>query len=222
MLCASGMTAEARIARAAGFSAVVATGQAIRMARAIEAMRPRPKCLISFGVAGGLAPHLRAGDVLLTTEVIGPQRRWLAGADFRRRIGALARRIGAADGPLLGSAAIVASRSEKARLWGETGALAVDLESAVVAGIAEAAGIPFLVLRAIADPAAREVPSAATIAFAGDQSWMFWRCLAELWWQPQQIAALFALAIETRRALTALAAPARALRAVLADGDWAA
>ena len=59
-----------------------------------------------------------------------------------------------------GATRIVATQADKARAWIDTGALAVDLESAVVARAAAAAGIPFLVLRAIADPATRHLPPA--------------------------------------------------------------
>ena len=67
---------------------------------------------------------------------------------------------------MLGSRTILATEDAKRAAWRETGALAVDMESAVVARAADAAGIPFLVLRAIADPAVRELPSAALIPLA--------------------------------------------------------
>lgn len=105
-------------------------------------------------------------------------------------------------------------------VWRETGALAVDLESAVVASAAEAARIPFLVLRAIADPATREVPSAALIPFSRDENSVLLRLMAELLRQPRQIAALLVLAFDTQRALMALAAPARALHQALTTADW--
>ena len=70
---------------------------------------------------------------------------------FVTRVADLAAGLGATEGLVLGTSRILASTEEKRRTWQETGALAVDLESDVVARIAAASGIPFLVVRTIAD-----------------------------------------------------------------------
>jgi len=212
VLCASGLAAEAKIARAAGFQVIVGAGDAHRTTALVEAAATRAKCLISFGIAGGLSPHLRVGDVILSAEVITPDRRWRATESFHSQLGDLARRIGAAEGAIFGAPAILATAEDKAQAWRDTGALAVDLESAIVARAADAAGIPFLVLRTIADPATRHLPPAALIPLAADGTPAIARVLGEVLRRPRQIAALFGLARETRQALTALAGPARALR----------
>lgn len=212
VLCTSGLAAEARIARAAGFQVIVGAGDPRRTAALVEVAARRAKCLVSFGVAGGLAPHLRPGAVVLSAEVIGDDRRWQPNDAFRREIGELARRLGAAEGPVLGSREVLATEDDKVRAWRDTGALAVDLESAIVARTAEAVGIPFLVLRTIADPAGRKLPPAALIPLSADGTPAFTRVLRDVLRQPRQIAALFGLARETRQALSALAGPARALR----------
>jgi adenosylhomocysteine nucleosidase len=212
LLCACGLAAEARIARAAGFQVIVGAGDPQRTAALAEAAVRQARCLVSFGIAGGLAPHLRPGDVVLSAEVIGDHRHWQAVERFPGKIGDLARQIGATEGPVLGAGGILATRDAKARAWRDTGALAVDLESAIVARAAEAAGIPFLVLRTIADPASRALPPAALIPLAEDGTPAFFRVLAEILRRPRQIAALCGLARETRQALGALAGPAQALR----------
>ena len=216
VLCTSGLAAEARIARAAGFPVIVGAGDPRRTAALVETAVEQAKCLVSFGVAGGLAPHLKPGDVILSGEVIGDDRRWRSGGEGIGEIGDLAQRIGAIEGPVLGWRDILATEEDKARAWRDTGALAVDLESAIVARAAEAAGIPFLVLRTIADPARRELPPAALIPLdkAGRPS--FGRVFTEVLRRPRQIRALFGLARETRQALTALSGPARALRGAFA------
>jgi adenosylhomocysteine nucleosidase len=212
VLCTSGLAAEARVARSAGFQVIVGGGDPGRTEALVGDAALQAKCLVSFGVAGGLAPHLRPGDVVLSADVIGDDRRWRAEKTFQRSAVALARQIGAIGGPVLGSRDILATEDDKARAWRQTGALAVDLESAIVARAAEAAGIPFLVLRTIADPARRELPPAALIPLAEDGTPAFSRVVAEVLRRPRQITALFGLARETRQALTALAGPARALR----------
>lgn len=216
VLCTSGLAAEARIARAAGFQVIVGGGDTRRTTALVEDAVRDAKCLVSFGIAGGLAPHLRPGDVILSAEVIGEERRWRPDPRFHRELARLARQMGAIEGPVLGARDILATGTDKTRAWLDTGALAVDLESAVVAGTAEAAGIPFLVLRTIADPATRELPPAALIPLAEDGTPALIPVLGEVLRRPRQIAALFGLARETRQALTALAGPARALRGAFA------
>jgi adenosylhomocysteine nucleosidase len=216
VLCTSGLAAEARIARAAGFPVIVGAGDPHRTAALVQAAAPGAKCLISFGIAGGLAPYLRAGDVILSAEVIAEDRRWRASDLFHSQISDLARQIGATRGPIFGARDLLATENDKAQAWRDTGALAVDMESAIVARAADAAGIPFLVLRTIADPATRRLPPAALIPLSEDGTPALGRVLSEVLRRPRQIAALFGLARETRQALTALAGPARALRGAFA------
>ncbi len=212
VLCTSGLAAEAKVARAAGFQVIVGAGDPERTTALVEAAIRQAKCLISFGIAGGLAPHLRSGDVVLSGEVIGQDRRWRANERIQKEVKDLARRIGAAEGPVLGAGDLLATEDSKAQAWRDTGALAVDMESAIVARVAEAAGIPFLVLRTIADPATRELPPAALIPLSQDGTPALTRVLGEVLRRPRQIAALFGLARETRQALIALASPAHAVR----------
>jgi hopanoid-associated phosphorylase len=216
MLCASGLAAEARVARAAGFSTVVGAGDRDRTAALVESALRQANCLVSFGIAGALAPGLRAGDVVISTEVISDSERWRAPDSFRTRVASLADQVGSIEGPVFGARRIIATPSEKRRVREETGALAVDLESDVVARIAASAGIPFLVVRTIADTVYRELPPAALIPLAEDGTPNLLRVLASVARRPRQVAALFGLARETRAALAALAAPARALHGFVA------
>jgi adenosylhomocysteine nucleosidase len=216
VLCTSGLAAEAKIARAAGFSAVVGAGDRERTARLVERAALGANCLVSFGIAGALAPQLRPGDVVVSADVVAAGRRWCGKEDFRRRLGTLAQSLGAIEGPVLGAAAILATEADKRRAWRETGALAVDLESDVVAAVAARAGIPFLVVRAIADAAYRELPPAALIPLSPGGRPRLASVFASVLRQPRQITPLLALARETRRALLALAEPARALHGLVA------
>jgi adenosylhomocysteine nucleosidase len=216
VLCASGLAAEARIARAAGFQVIVGAGNPERTAMLLAAAAKQARCLVSFGVAGGLAPNLVPGDVILSTEIVGDEQRWRPNQRFHSEMAELAPRIGAIAGPVLGASEILATEADKRRAWRDTGALAVDLESAVVARTAEELGIPFLVLRTVADPARRALPPAALIPLAEDGRPALGRVVAEVLRRPWQIAPLFGLARETRQALAALAGPARALRLAFA------
>src|SRR6266481_5473055 len=136
VLCTSGLAAEAKIARAAGFPVVIGAGDRERTTALVESAAKGANCLISFGIAGALAPHLRAGDVVISTEVVADGARWQVDEWFQSRVADLAREIGAFQGPVLGARAILGTEADKSRAWRETGALAVDLESDVVARIA--------------------------------------------------------------------------------------
>jgi adenosylhomocysteine nucleosidase len=216
VLCTSGLAAEARIARAAGFPVVIGAGDRERTAALVESAAKGANCLMSFGIAGALSPHLRAGDVVISAEVISEGGHWRADERFQARVADLAREIGAARGAVMGADAILATELEKTRAWNRTGALAVDLESDVVARIATEAGIPFLVARTIADTACRELPPAALLPLSEAGTPNLARVLCSVVRRPHQIGTLIGLALETRMALLALAGPARALRGLIA------
>jgi adenosylhomocysteine nucleosidase len=215
VLCATGLAAEARIARAAGFRVVIGAGDRKRTATLVESALESANCLISFGIAGALAPNLRAGDVVISAEVVSDANRWRADEWFQARVADLAQKTGAFRGPVFGANAILATKTDKRRAWRETRALAADLESDVVARVASQAGIPFLVVRTIADTAHRELPPAALIPLLKAGTPNLGRVLSSVLRRPRQIGALIGLARETRMALLALAGPAQSLRGLV-------
>jgi nucleoside phosphorylase len=107
--------------------------------------------LISAGLCGGLAPALSRGDLVVPRAVLDArgQRYDVSGALPSRE----------ARGELLTVAAVVATPEAKARLYAETGALAVDMESALVLAAARARGWDALVVRAVSDEAGEALPA---------------------------------------------------------------
>ena len=210
-LCISGLAVEAKIARAAGLSVVVGAGNRERTEALIEAAATGMDCLVSFGIAGGLAPRLPSGTVIVSGNVVSERQRWTVDDKYHTRLNEFASGIGAVEGPVFAASAVLATRSEKQRAWAATGALAVDLESEIVARVAAALGIPFLVLRTVADTARRDLPPASLIPLAADGTLNHSRIFAAVLRRPFQLAGLIGLAHETRRALSALVGPARAL-----------
>jgi adenosylhomocysteine nucleosidase len=212
VLCTSGLAVEAKIARAAGFSVVIGAGDRGRTRTLVETVASRTDCLVSFGIAGGLAPELQSGTVIVSGQVVSELGRWGVDSYYRSRLSQLARAIGAVEGSTFGASSILATQTEKRRVWKATGALAVDLESDIVAQIATSLGIPFIVLRTIADTVRRDLPPAALIPLALDGTPHFRRVVGALLRRPFQLPELARLAQETRTALSALIGPARALR----------
>jgi adenosylhomocysteine nucleosidase len=216
VIAVTGLRIEGEIARKAGLAVICAGGipahTAAALGQAIGATRPSG--LISFGIAGGLAPGLAPGTIMLPATVIaGDGIRHPVDATWRAR---LRERVAAADGDILGGNAIVTAHAAKAALYAQSGAIAVDLESATVAAAASRAGLPFIVLRAIADPAERGLPPAARLRLKPDGRPDLRAVFHSVLMQPAQIPALIGLARDTRRALRALARAVELSRGLLA------
>ena len=116
--------------------------------------------MVSWGLCGGLDPRLRPGDLILGAEVVandGAVRTdetvttSLARRLFDAGTAVAIERVAAADAPVLTAGA-------KAELRRATGAAAVDMESLTAGRFALEQRIPFATLRAVADPAERDLP----------------------------------------------------------------
>lgn len=212
----TGLEAEARVARRAGWTALATGGvPAQTIAVAQRLLHDGAEALVSFGIAGALAPTLEPGSLLLPACVVTEDgERYALDARLRDRFAAALRSAGVrfADGDLLGAGQAAASAARKAALLGATGAVAIDLESHLVAQVAVAAGKPFVVLRAVADDAAQALPPAAVNGLTADGKPALGRVLLAVARQPGQIPALIRLAGDTRRALDALDTAIAAVR----------
>ncbi len=115
--------------------------------------------LASFGLAGGLDPALRSGEVILADRVAGDGvTLQVDGAWHARARSLLQGEAGLTVGLLVGADAMVGTPETKRRLHETTGAIAVDMESPAVAATARQFNLPFLAIRVIADTAAGRVP----------------------------------------------------------------
>jgi adenosylhomocysteine nucleosidase len=150
----------------------VSGGSAARARLGAEQLRTEGAAgLVSFGFAVGLAPILRPGDVVVAESVVLPAggtiatdpawraelMRGLEGSELNVRLA----RIAGSDAPLL-------SASAKHRAFQTTFAAAMDTESHAVAEVALAAGLPLLVVRAVAEPAETPRPAVAAAAMSVD------------------------------------------------------
>lgn len=86
------------------------------------------------------------------------------GRRFQADSGLAARFGGFTDHMYLAGESVAALASEKRALREATGAAAIDLESGPMAQAADAASVPFAVVRAVCDPAERDLPPAALFA----------------------------------------------------------
>lgn len=187
--------------------------------------------LLSWGVAGALDPALACGALLLPAEVLCapagaaalPLQRFATCRGWRERVAAaLQPHAPAASGALLTSPVPVAAAALKARMFRDTGAVAVDMESAAVAQVAAEHALPFITLRVILDTAAVSLPGSVmrTLEPANAGRTGLWRAWA-LASAPADWGALLRLAAAyrvARRALYQCARRADPTRAPAAQG----
>ncbi|MBK3735756.1 hypothetical protein GAY29_22165 [Azospirillum brasilense] len=213
----TGMALEARLARRSGLPVVCATGDAAAMVAAHRLLQGGACGIVSFGIAGGLAADLRPGALVLASAVVDEDGATLEACrpwrDHLRKALPQAR-----SGVVVGARIPAATVGDKARLRALTGGAAVDLESLAVARVCQSWGRPFAVLRAVADPAWRALPTAALAGLDGEGRVAPGAVLARLAADPRQIVALGRLAWDLGHALAALRRAAGAIPTDLLGG----
>jgi adenosylhomocysteine nucleosidase len=120
--------------------------------------------LISWGCAAAIAEHLVPGHLVLAEHIHGEDDQLhTTDTTWRQRLAAnLHPQLKTQSGAIRESRRVVGTRTEKASLHQQTGAVAVDMESGAIARRARAHNLPFLAVRAIADPAMMDFPGAVT------------------------------------------------------------
>jgi hopanoid-associated phosphorylase len=222
VIVVTGMAFEARIARGDGGERVevVYAARADLLERALSAALARGAAgIVSFGTAGGLAPDLEPGALIVADAVHGPFGRIDTDRRWAGRIAAAVTAAGTADGlagrlrrgTMAAVAAPLISAADKRALHDSSGALAVDMESHIAGAAAAAHGLPFAVCRAVVDPAWRTLPAAATAGLRDDGSTALGPILRELLRQPSQLGALLRLAADARAAKATLVEARRAM-----------
>lgn len=200
---AVGLASEARLLPP-GTRVLVSGGDPGRLAAALDALPAgTARAILSFGIAGGLAPRLRPGELLVAAALQDGAERFRPDPDWTA---ALQAATGARLGLLAASATLVASARAKRALYAATGALAVDMESGVLARHAARHGLPFAVLRAVADGAEEDLPRAAAVALTPEGTPAPWRVAAALLRRPRDLPALVRLARRSASAHARLAA----------------
>jgi len=203
---------EARIALGPGVAVIC--NHASQLVASLEAAAKRGAAgIISFGIAGGLAPDLDAGDWVVGSGVRTEHGHFPTDRGWARAL--LEALPSAVHAEIVGADAPVAEPSEKRRLHLRTGAVAVDTESHVAARIAAAHRIPFAACRAVIDPAHSVLPPAAMYGLRHDGTADVFAVLRSVVRQPSQLPALTRTALDARVAAAALRRGRRLLGAGL-------
>ena len=202
ILVACGLKAEAEIADGEGVTVVCGGGDQARLAADLARLAPRAAAIISFGVAGGLDPSLKPGDLRVASGVVTADgSRYPADPGWSTRLSA---RLGVSIGLFASVDVPLADVAGKAALHARTGAATVDMESHVAALAAQAVGMPFAALRAVTDPADRSLPHAATVGMRADGGVDLPAIFASLTKKPGQMPGLIRTGLDARKAFAAL------------------
>lgn len=202
-----GLAEEAAIARRLGARVVIGAADptllAERLSQALADPALRPPGLLSFGLCGGLTPDLPAGILVIGTEVRVGGEAIATDAAYRDRLRAILPAAHAAV--VVSSDRIAATAADKAALRPKAAPTAiVDMESGAAALTACRLGVPFVVLRAVSDPAEAGLPPAALLALTPGGRPRPSSVLASLARRPAQLPALIRLGRDTARAFAAL------------------
>jgi hopanoid-associated phosphorylase len=218
-----GLAFEARIAGALGVR-VISRGNGEDLAGALSrACLEGVLGVVSFGVAGGLCPDLAPGTCVIGSTIVsgtGRMNRVSTHDDWSKNL--LQAMPGAVRGTLYGSREPVTHPPAKAALYKTTGAIAVDMESHVVGGVAAAHGLPMAAIRVIADPAPRALPTSVMAAMrlngTVDIAALVWSMLK----RPRDLPTLLRLALDAHAARATLLRGRKLLDSSLCMGDFIA
>jgi adenosylhomocysteine nucleosidase len=173
--------------------------------------------LISWGCAAALDHSLNAGDLCLPKIIIAEnQQRYPTHSDWQQHTTKLLSELQAIHSdPLSESHSLVSTRSEKKVLRDAFGSVALDMESAAIAEIAQKANIPYLVIRAIADPSDMDMPDAIPYALNNEGTVDIKKLIIYLLTHPDEIPSLIKLGIAFQSARRTLKYAAHALESII-------
>jgi hopanoid-associated phosphorylase len=207
ILVVTGMKREAACARGEGVATLCSGADAAKLRAALETLGETPfSAVISFGLAGGLDYDLRAGDVVVADAALAGGGRH----ETHPRLSHLLREglttvVGkAVSGAVLGVDQPAMNPDAKRALRDSSQAIAVDMESHVAAEFAHSRKVPFAIVRAISDPAARTLPPLAAKAVTPDGDVDLGLVAREIMRDPKQIGGLVLAGMESRAAFASL------------------
>jgi adenosylhomocysteine nucleosidase len=218
ILAVTGLQRERRILAGPGVEVVAGGGDQVRLEAELERLAPGAHGMISIGIAGALAPALRPGRWVVATAVRDRGASLPTDPDWTDWL--VSRLPDAERGVLLGVDTMAATARQKAELRRASDAIAVDMESHVVARVARHHRRPFVAARVISDAAHRTLPPAARVGMRSDGGIDLPAVLRSLLGAPWQLPALIRTGLEAETAFRALLRGHRMLGPGLGGPDF--
>lgn len=208
LLVVVGIVKEAKFAQGKDITLLVSGASPERLAEALEKEIIHDiRAVISFGVAGGLNPEIKTGEIINPDEVYFDGQTYATDAElnerFRSRL--VAQGLFVQTGMIAGSTQVVASPEEKAKMFEMIGAAAVDMESHVAAAWAAEHGLPFAALRVISDAAHRSLPQAVLNAVTAEGEIRLRPIITGVLKDIRQVKKLLHAGLDSRKAFNKLA-----------------
>jgi adenosylhomocysteine nucleosidase len=166
-------------------------------ARLVSSLAP-PSLVLACGFAGGLNPDLKLGEVVFE----------LGGSEIGNRQSAIGNHLlaaGAKPARFFCADRIATTTAEKKKLRDETGADAVEMESAAIYAVCREHRIPCATVRVISDTASEDLPLDFNQLSKPDQSLDYGRLFLTIAKSPGKIGALMKLQKQTQFAAERLA-----------------
>ena len=174
--------------------------------------------LISWGCAAALSETLKPGDLVLADTLtdtedtqFGIHPDWhsyaknLLSATLEIHVGSLAE-----------CHSIVANGKDKKHLHTQTGAVALDMESIAIAKVARQHKLPFLAIRAIADPVNMDLPKAINYSLNNEGDIVLGKLLLFVALHPTELPGLIKLGLHFNAAKNTLKSVAKQLDQLIA------
>jgi hypothetical protein len=136
-----------------------------------------PARVLTCGFAGGLNPELAAGTIVFDE-------------DFDTGISQCLLQLNAVPAKFHCARRVAVTTQEKAQLWKETGADAVEMESSVIRTVCREQNIPSATIRVISDTAHDDLPLDFNALMTSDDRINFWKLTWTLLRQPRKIPKL--------------------------------
>jgi adenosylhomocysteine nucleosidase len=219
ILAATGLQRERRIVAGPDIEAIASGGDPVQLEAVLDRLAATASGIISIGIAGALAAGLPVGQWVVADAVLVDGESLPTDPAWTSRLAA--RLPEAARGVLLGVNAMVAEATQKASLHRTTGAVAVDMESHIVARVARRHRLPFAAARVISDAAHHDLPPAARVGMRLDGGMDLPAVLRSLLANPGQLPALIRTGLEAERGFRALLRGHRRLGPRLGGPDFA-
>jgi adenosylhomocysteine nucleosidase len=155
-----------------------------------------PDVVVAAGACGALTPDLREGDLVVPDTVLSCEGERLT----TDPLPGLSRR-----GSLVTATRVAETAEAKTRMWFETGALAVDMESAIILAWARREGLRAAVVRGVSDSASHGVPADLAGVVHAEGHLSAGRAVRAVLARPRALGQALALRRGTAAALAAVA-----------------
>jgi adenosylhomocysteine nucleosidase len=177
-----GLAFEARIAAGPGVLVVCRGRETADLLRL--AIGAGCRSIISFGVGGGLAPDLLPGDCVVASAIIDYPAVRPTDPLWSRKLAEMI--PDARHGPIMGVNSVVSDPADKRKLHAFTRAVAVDMESHLVARLADAHGLAFAAVRVISIPRTGQCPRPLCWQWRRAAARMSAPCCGRFWRDPRK------------------------------------